>query len=299
MKRLCGSVGRAAGKPPRRSTTNRAWHLLEGEAVVVPITLAAMPCCNHSHRETIKSVWMCAESTATVTVRGGHRGTVRHASAHTEQRTHPAVQKQRGEKNAPRAGNFTHGRHRAAASPFQHGTQANVPTFAKAFLQSAVQIHVCVCAGETEKEAQGSTSTQQEAQLDDGDTCGTAPTSTFTHGGSTHHSQKTKKRNLKNTAAGCGCVCGAASVCPPWPQKTKQNKREEMCAPPHRPSSHAHTSRLPQRAVRRGPSSCVQQARRTGPSSWACRWVCEWSSWAETHGTLTGRVRKKQLKREE
>ncbi|ESS54912.1 hypothetical protein TCDM_13661 [Trypanosoma cruzi Dm28c] len=26
-----------------------------------------------------------------------------------------------------------------------------------------------------------------------------------------------------------------------------------MCAPPHRPSSHAHTSRLPQRAVRRGP----------------------------------------------
>ncbi|EKF99686.1 hypothetical protein TCSYLVIO_009390, partial [Trypanosoma cruzi] len=34
-----------------------------------------------------------------------------------------------------------------------------------------------------------------------------------------------------------------------------------MCAPPHRPSSHAHTSRLPQRAVRRVPSSCVQQAR--------------------------------------
>ncbi|KAF8277381.1 hypothetical protein TcBrA4_0110480 [Trypanosoma cruzi] len=30
MKQLCGSVSRAAGKPPRRSTTNRAWHLLEG-----------------------------------------------------------------------------------------------------------------------------------------------------------------------------------------------------------------------------------------------------------------------------
>ncbi|RNC38232.1 hypothetical protein TcCL_NonESM12535, partial [Trypanosoma cruzi] len=30
MKRLCCSVSRAAGKPPRRSTTNRAWHLLEG-----------------------------------------------------------------------------------------------------------------------------------------------------------------------------------------------------------------------------------------------------------------------------
>ncbi|ESS55355.1 hypothetical protein TCDM_13178 [Trypanosoma cruzi Dm28c] len=56
----------------------------------------------------------------------------------------------------------------------------------------------------------------------------------------------------------CGCLPALAAK--------KKNKREEMCAP-HRPSSHAHTSRLPQRAVRRGPSSCVQQARRTGPSS--------------------------------
>ncbi|KAF8279404.1 hypothetical protein TcBrA4_0101480 [Trypanosoma cruzi] len=30
MKRLCGSVSRAAGKPPRRSTTDRSWDLLEG-----------------------------------------------------------------------------------------------------------------------------------------------------------------------------------------------------------------------------------------------------------------------------
>ncbi|ESS60646.1 hypothetical protein TCDM_11814 [Trypanosoma cruzi Dm28c] len=79
------------------------------------------------------------------------------------------------------------------------------------------------------------------------------------------HTHPQIKRN-KNAAAGCGCVCGAAGVCPPWTQR-KQNKREEMCAPPHRPSSHAHTSRLPQCAVRRRPSSCVQQARRTGPSS--------------------------------
>ncbi|KAF5218772.1 hypothetical protein ECC02_008260 [Trypanosoma cruzi] len=51
-----------------------------------------MPCRNHSHRETRKSVWMCAESTATVIVRGGHRGTVRHAPAHTAQSTYSAVQ---------------------------------------------------------------------------------------------------------------------------------------------------------------------------------------------------------------
>ncbi|RNC33293.1 hypothetical protein TcCL_Unassigned04026 [Trypanosoma cruzi] len=78
--------------------------------------------------------------------------------------------------------------------------------------------------------------------------------------------QKGKKQK-KNTAAGCGCVCVALRVSA-GPRRNKNKTRgKEMCAPPHRPSSHAHTSRLPQRAVRRGPSSCVQQARRTGPSS--------------------------------
>ncbi|EKF30743.1 hypothetical protein MOQ_005439, partial [Trypanosoma cruzi marinkellei] len=131
MKRLCGSVSRAAGKPPRRSTTERAWDLLEGDAVVVPITLAAMPRCNHSHRETTKSVWICAESTATVIANGGHRGTVRHVSAHTEQQPQTAEQKQRERKMTPRAGNtFTHGGHRAAASAvIQHNAKRR-PTHA-------------------------------------------------------------------------------------------------------------------------------------------------------------------------
>ncbi|RNC51201.1 hypothetical protein TcCL_ESM11701 [Trypanosoma cruzi] len=40
---------------------------------------------------------MCAESTATVIVRGDHRGTVRQSSAHNEQRPQPEVQKQRRE----------------------------------------------------------------------------------------------------------------------------------------------------------------------------------------------------------
>ncbi|KAF5215846.1 hypothetical protein ECC02_011432 [Trypanosoma cruzi] len=135
-----------------------------------------MPCCNHSHRETRKSVWMCAESTATVIAGGGHRGTVRHASAHTEQRTHTAKQKQRAEKNDPKSRQHflawrascsrvsrpqtqckrhpthpsngtvipTAGTH-AAASPFQHGMQANVPPSPRAFLQSTVQILLWVC----------------------------------------------------------------------------------------------------------------------------------------------------------
>ncbi|EKF28898.1 hypothetical protein MOQ_007337 [Trypanosoma cruzi marinkellei] len=178
MKRLCGSVSRAAGKPPRLSTTNRAWDLLEGDAVVVPITLALMPRCNHPHRETRKSVWMCAESTATVIANGGHRGTVRHVSAHTEQRPQPAKQKQKERGMTPRAVNtFTHGGHRAAASA---GIQLNakgvqhihpsddtvIPTAGtnsaaspRSCLRSTVQILVlvCVCVLEEQKKKKRST----------------------------------------------------------------------------------------------------------------------------------------------
>ncbi|RNC54577.1 hypothetical protein TcCL_ESM07989, partial [Trypanosoma cruzi] len=34
------------------------------------------------------------------------------------------------------------------------------------------------------------------------------------------HPQKKKTKNLQNTAAGCGCVCGAAGVCPPGRKET-------------------------------------------------------------------------------
>ncbi|ESS60884.1 hypothetical protein TCDM_11565 [Trypanosoma cruzi Dm28c] len=224
-----------------------------------------MPCRNHSHRETRKSVWMCAESTATVIVRGGHRGTVRHAPAHTEQRPKPAVQKQRGVgRMTPRAGNtFTHGGHRAPALPFQHGTQANVPPSPKHSCRALCKYLFSVCwksrrsTGRHINTARRTAGSQRYMRYDPN----------FNRHSRWQHTSihKKKRKKTKNTAAGCGCVCGAAGVCPPWPQR-KQNKRKEMCAPPHRPSSHAHTSRLPQRAVRRRPSSCVQQARRTGPS---------------------------------
>ncbi|KAF5218027.1 hypothetical protein ECC02_009049 [Trypanosoma cruzi] len=180
------------------------------------------------------SVWVCAENTATVIARGGHRGTVRHAPAHTEQRTYSAVQ--------------------------IHSCRA-----------LCKYSYVCGCLLEKLQRggAQGGTSAQQEAQLDGSDACGTATTSTITHGGSTHTSTKKRrtKKKANNTAAGCGCVCVALRVSARPDRKKIKTRGKEMCAPPHRPSSHAHTSRLPQRAVRRGPSSCVQQARRTGPSS--------------------------------
>ncbi|RNC34418.1 hypothetical protein TcCL_Unassigned02794 [Trypanosoma cruzi] len=75
-------------------------------------------------------------------------------------------------------------------------------------------------------------------------------------------SKKEKKARRQGVA-----VCVALRVSARPGRKQNKTRGKEMCAPHHRPSSHAHTSRLPQRAVRRGPSSCVQQARRTGPSS--------------------------------
>ncbi|EKF26199.1 hypothetical protein MOQ_010118, partial [Trypanosoma cruzi marinkellei] len=118
MKRLCGSVSRAgvnrlaAPQPTERGTFSR------GDAVVVPIMLATLPCRHHSHRETRKRecVDVRAKSTATVIARGGHRRTVRHASS------------------------------------FQRGTQATFPPSPKTFLQSTVQILMCVCAGGTKEQ---------------------------------------------------------------------------------------------------------------------------------------------------
>ncbi|KAF5224665.1 hypothetical protein ECC02_002305 [Trypanosoma cruzi] len=109
----------------------------------------------------------------------------------------------------------------------------------------------------------------EDAQWSVNNTSGTAPRHPSPHGGSATHPSTNKKgtKNLKNTAAGCVCVCVCVALRASARPGRKKTRGKEMCAPPHRPSSHAHTSRLPQRAVRRGPSSCVQQARRTGPSS--------------------------------
>ncbi|KAF5214618.1 hypothetical protein ECC02_009358 [Trypanosoma cruzi] len=146
------------------------------------------------------------------------------------------------------------------------------PSLPKAFLQSTVQLLICVwvSVGEAAKRR----STGRHISTARG-TAGWQRCMRYGHNLNNHarwqhtHIHKKKKNKKKSKQHGGRvwlCVCGAAGVCPPWPQENK-TRGKEMCAPPHRPSSHAHTSRLPQRAVRRGPSSCVQQARRTGPSS--------------------------------
>ncbi|RNC36759.1 hypothetical protein TcCL_Unassigned00226, partial [Trypanosoma cruzi] len=132
------------------------------------------------------------------------------------------------------------------------GHASQLTAVPKAFMQCTVQIimTVCVCVLKKQeiKKAQKDAPTQQEAQLDGSDTCGTPPTSTITHGGSIQTSTQKTKQNLKIHGGRVWlCVCGAAGVCQPWQQKNK-TRGKEMCAPPHRHSSHAHTSRLPQRA---------------------------------------------------
>ncbi|RNC32877.1 hypothetical protein TcCL_Unassigned04474 [Trypanosoma cruzi] len=179
------------------------------------------------------------------------------------------VKPKRGKKNDPKSRQHLHTWRTSCSRVIISARDAGQrSTVAKTFLQSAVRLSMCVCARGSEKKR----STGRRINM----AGGTAGWQRYMRYGTnlnnrsrwqhTHIRKNKKTKEKKNTAAGCGFVCGAAGVCPPWPQR-KQNKRKEMCAPPHRPSSHAHTSRLPQRAVRRGPSSCVQQARRTGPSS--------------------------------
>ncbi|ESS63081.1 hypothetical protein TCDM_09159 [Trypanosoma cruzi Dm28c] len=170
---------------------------------------------------------MCAESKATVIVRGGHRGIL------------------------PRV-----------IISARNASQR--PSLPKTFLQSTVQILICVwvCDGEAEKRSTGRHITTARGTAGEERYMRYGTTSTITHGGSTYTSTKTKTRR-QGVAV---CVALRVSASPDRIKcKTKQEGRN-VCSP-HRPSSHTHTSRLPQRAVRRGPSSCVQQARRTGPSS--------------------------------
>ncbi|KAF5214405.1 hypothetical protein ECC02_012998 [Trypanosoma cruzi] len=163
---------------------------------------------------------------------------------------------------------------------------------ANTFLQSTVQILMCVgVCWRSRRGAQGGTSEQQEAQLDGSDTCGAAPTSTITHGGSTH-----KSKNKKNTAAGCGCMCGAAGVCPPWPQR-KQNKRERnVCSAPQALVARPHvTAPSARRSSRPLLMRAAGEAHRAVVMSVSVGVRVEQLGGKHT-APLTGRVQKKQLK---
>ncbi|ESS63699.1 hypothetical protein TCDM_08412 [Trypanosoma cruzi Dm28c] len=255
-----------------------------------------MPCRNHSHRETRKSVWMCAESTATVIVRRGHRGTVRHASSHTEQRPKPAVQKQRGVgRMTPRAGNtFTHGGHRAAASSFQHRTQAHAPLSPRHHCRAVCKYLFSVCWRNGKKKRstgrQISTAGWQQymrygPNLNNHARC--------QH---THPSKKKKRKTRRQGVAVCVALRVSAR---PDRKKTKQNKRERnVCSAPQALVARPHvTAPSARRSSRPLLMRAAGEAHRAVVMSVSVGVRVERLGGKHT-APLTGRVRKKQLKSE-
>ncbi|ESS55899.1 hypothetical protein TCDM_12605 [Trypanosoma cruzi Dm28c] len=106
------------------------------------------------------------------------------------------------------------------------------------------------------------------------------------------------KKNLKNTAAGCGCVCGAAGVCPPWPHKTKQEGRN-VCSAPQALGARPHvTAPSARRSSRPLLMRAAGEAHRAVVMSVSVGVRVEQLGGKHT-APLTGRVQKKQLKREE
>ncbi|KAF5217409.1 hypothetical protein ECC02_009710 [Trypanosoma cruzi] len=90
---------------------------------------------------------------------------------------------------------------------------------------ASTYVWASVGGAEKKRGAQGGTSAQQEAQLDGGDTCGTAPTSTITHGGSTPTSTKKQKQNERKTRRQGVAVCVALRVAAS-PGRNKKAKQE-------------------------------------------------------------------------
>ncbi|KAF5214744.1 hypothetical protein ECC02_012630 [Trypanosoma cruzi] len=302
MKRLCGSLSRTAGKPPRRSTTDSAKTTRRKEFQELATSRMAgivQPCCNHSHRETRKSVWMCAESTATVIVGGGHRGTVRHAPAHNEQRPQPEVQKQRREWSQEQA---TSSHTAGIVRPCCHVSTGRKPTPRCRQEHSCRPLckYLCVCAGETEKKrstgrhirtARGTAGWQRYMRYGPNLNNHTRWQHTPIH----KKQNKRKTKNLKNTARPWLCVwrCG----CLPALAARKQNKRERnVCSAPQALVARSHvTAPSARRSSRPLLMRAAGEAHRAVVMSVSVGVRVEQLGGKHT-APLTGRVQKKQLK---
>ncbi|EKF28747.1 hypothetical protein MOQ_007495 [Trypanosoma cruzi marinkellei] len=222
------ALQRIQQKRARRQLVQQVRPLLPRRLVLritVCIFRRLFSCCIHSHRETRNSVCMCAESTVSVIIGRGHRGAVRHASAHTEQHPHTGKQNRGERRMTPRAGNTappTAGTH-ATASPSQHGTQANVTPSSKAFLRNTVQTFVCVCVLKRQKrdKKEGQRKAHQHSKRHSWTAVVHAvrprPQQSRTVAAHTHPQRKQKKRKTRRQGVAV-CVCGAAGVCPPWQQ---------------------------------------------------------------------------------
>ncbi|KAF5214965.1 hypothetical protein ECC02_012395 [Trypanosoma cruzi] len=145
----------------------------------------------------------------------------------------------------PRAGNiFTHGGHRAAVLPCQHGTQAHAPLSPRAFMQTTVQILMCVCWRNGKKEEHRKAHQDGKRHSWMAAIHAVRPQHQQSRTVAAHHPQKQEKK--KNTAAGRGCVCVALRVSArPGRKKTKQEAKKCVLRPtgPRRtPTRHGSLS---------------------------------------------------------
>ncbi|ESS59155.1 hypothetical protein TCDM_12290 [Trypanosoma cruzi Dm28c] len=149
--------------------------------------------------------------------------------------------------------------HRAAASARNASQRPSLP---KTFLQSTVQILICVwvCDGEAEKRSTGrQISTAGWQRYMRYMRCGLS----LNNHARWQHTQILKKEKHGGRVWLCVWRCG----CLPALTAKKQNKRERnVCSAPQALVARPHVT-APSARRSSWPSSCVQQARRTGPSS--------------------------------
>ncbi|KAF5222654.1 hypothetical protein ECC02_004231 [Trypanosoma cruzi] len=132
----------------------------------------------------------------------------------------------------------------AAASQFQHGTQLNIPPSPKTFFQSTVRLLICVfvCVLEQKKKQREAHRQHSKRHSRMAAIHAVRPQPQPPRTVAAHTALHIKENKQKNMAAGCGCVCGAAGVCPPWPQK-KQNKRgRNVCSAPQALVARPHVT---------------------------------------------------------